>query len=116
MTREQAEKEIRDTFTEVWADGIIKALEQETVSKEVYDHEYFLRKEFELKIDELQRQLEEQAVKAESILDKIRAEIIMYEGDCRLSVDEYPSCKQCTDNVFETIYRIFDKYRGESED
>lgn len=95
---------------------ILELLEQETVSKEVYDHEYFLRKEFELKIDELQRQLEEQAVKAESILDKIRAEIIMYEGDCRLSVDEYPSCKQCTDNVFETIYRIFDKYRGESED
>lgn len=29
MTREQAEKEIRDTFTEVYADGIIKALEQE---------------------------------------------------------------------------------------
>lgn len=31
MTREQAEKEIRDTFTEVWADGIIKALEQEPI-------------------------------------------------------------------------------------
>ena len=29
MTREQAEKEIRDTFTEAWADGIIKALKQE---------------------------------------------------------------------------------------
>lgn len=29
MTREQAEKEIRDNFTEVWADGIIQALEQE---------------------------------------------------------------------------------------
>jgi hypothetical protein len=27
MTREQAEKEIRDNFTEIWADGIIKALE-----------------------------------------------------------------------------------------
>ena len=54
---------------------ILKALEQETVSKESYDHEYFLRKEFELKIDKLQRQLEEQAMKAEPILDKIRAEI-----------------------------------------
>ena len=31
MTREQAEKEIRDTFTEVWANGIIKALEQEPI-------------------------------------------------------------------------------------
>jgi hypothetical protein len=29
MTREEAEKEIRDNFNKVWADGIIKALEQE---------------------------------------------------------------------------------------
>lgn len=49
------------------------------------------------------------------ILDKIRAEIIEYEGDCRLSVDEYPSCKQCTDNVFESIYAILDKCEAESE-
>jgi hypothetical protein len=49
------------------------------------------------------------------ILDKIRAEIIEYEGDCRLSVDEYPSCKQCTDNVFESIYAILDKCKAESE-
>ena len=33
MTREEAEKEIRDNFTEVWADGIIKALEQELSTK-----------------------------------------------------------------------------------
>lgn len=51
----------------------------------------------------------------ESVPDKIRAEIIKYEGDCRLSVDEYPSCKQCTDNVFETIYGFFDKYKSEIE-
>ena len=31
MTREQAEKEIRDGFVKVWAEGIIKALEQEPV-------------------------------------------------------------------------------------
>lgn len=49
------------------------------------------------------------------VLDKIRAEIIKYEGDCRLSVDEYISCKQCTDNVFKTIYGIIDKYKAESE-
>lgn len=49
------------------------------------------------------------------LLDEIRAEIIKYEGNCRLSVDEYPSCKQCTDNVFETIYGFFDKYKSESE-
>lgn len=48
-------------------------------------------------------------------LDKIRADIISYEGDCRLSVDEYPSCKQCTDNVFESIYAILEKYKAESE-
>jgi hypothetical protein len=130
MTREEAIEEVEVAF-DIWEseydtgndwskahkarDMAIKALEQETVSKEAYDHEYFLRKEFELKIDELQRQLEEQAVKAESILDKIRAEIINYEGDCRLSVDEYPSCKQCTDNVFESIYAIIDKCKEESE-
>lgn len=49
------------------------------------------------------------------VLDKIRAEIIKYEGDCQLSVDEYPSCKECTDNMFETIYGILDKYKAESE-
>ena len=49
------------------------------------------------------------------VLDKIIAEIIKYEDDCRLSVDEYPSCKQCTDNTFETIYAILDKYKAESE-
>ena len=50
-----------------------------------------------------------------AMLDKIRADIIKYESDCRLSVDEYPSCKQCTDNVFETIYRIIDRHKAESE-
>lgn len=50
------------------------------------------------------------------VLDKIRAEIVKYEGDCQLSVDEYPSCKQCTDNVFETIYGILDKYNAEQEE
>ena len=49
------------------------------------------------------------------VIDKIRAEIIKYEDDCRLSVDEYPSCKQCTDNTFETIYAILDKYKAESK-
>lgn len=55
------------------------------------------------------------ALEQEPVIDKIRADIIMYEGDCRLSVDEYPSCQQCTDNVFETIYGILDKYKAESE-
>ena len=55
------------------------------------------------------------ALEQEPVIDKIRAEIIKYEGDCRLSVDEHPSCKQCTDNVFETIYGILDKYKAEQE-
>jgi hypothetical protein len=59
--------------------------------------------------------LTEKALEQEPILDKIRAEIGMYEADCRLSGDEYPSCKECTDNVFESIYRIIDKYKEESE-
>jgi hypothetical protein len=46
-----------------WLNENIKALKQETVSRESYEHEYFLRKEFEVKIDKLQRQLEEQIVK-----------------------------------------------------
>ena len=51
----------------------------------------------------------------EPVLDKIRAEIVKYKADCRLSVDEYLSCKQCTDNVFGSIYSILDKYKAEGE-
>lgn len=51
----------------------------------------------------------------EPVLEKVRADIIKYECNCRLSVDEYPTCKQCTDNVFESIYGIIDKYKAESE-
>ena len=55
-----------------------------------------------------------EALKQDSILDQIRAEIAMYEADCRLSGDE-EQCKQCTDNVFGSIYRIIDKYKAEKE-
>jgi hypothetical protein len=56
------------------------------------------------------------ALKQDSILDKIRTDIIKYESDCRLSVDEYPSCKQCNYNMFGSIYAILYKYKAESED
>lgn len=48
-------------------------------------------------------------------LDKIRAEIGMYEADCRLQggTDE---CEKCNSNVFGSIYRIIDKYKAESEE
>ena len=47
-------------------------------------------------------------------LNKIRAEIGMYEADCRLQggTDE---CEKCNSNVFGSIYRIIDKYKAESE-
>ena len=32
------------------------------------------------------------------------------------ALEQEPSCKECTDNVFESIYRIIDKYKIESED
>ena len=49
------------------------------------------------------------------VLDKIKAEIAMYEADCRLQggPDE---CEKCNSNVFGSIYRIIDKYKAGSED
>ncbi len=70
MTREEAIEEVKNYdnypngLSKECRDYIIKALEQETVSKEVYDHEYFLRKEFEMKIAKLEQQ--------EPILDKVK--------------------------------------------
>ena len=45
-------------------------------------------------------------------LDQIKAEIEMYEADCRLQggTDE---CEECNSNVFGSIYRIIDKYKAE---
>lgn len=76
---------------------ILELLEQETVPKEIYDYEYFLRKEFELKIDKLQRQL-----------DKIRTEIKAYADHAK---DE----KQAI--AFKSCLNAIDYYtRAESED
>lgn len=46
-------------------DTAIDELEQETVSKENYDHEYFLRKELELKVERLEEQLARQKAELE---------------------------------------------------
>lgn len=123
MTREEREKAINKimgylaTYLSVEqyaeAEKIIKELRQDTVSRESYEHEYFLRKEFDFKIAKLEKAIE--ALEQEPVLEKVRADIIKYECNCRLSVDEYPTCKQCTDNVFESIYGIIDKYKAESE-
>ena len=101
MTREEAivmQKAMRDNLYETGKDYpyrddmiplmkescdiAIKSLEQESVSREVYDHEYALRKEFEIKAYKLQRQLE----KAEHNIDKIKADIEhLEEGIIRMS-------------------------------
>lgn len=96
----QLEPENEDIFK-----AIIKALEQETVSKESYDHEYFLRKEFELKIARLEHD-------KNKVLDKIRAEIESY----KLSEDELSDMDE--DSVkwgMKIVYDIVDKYRAETE-
>lgn len=51
----------------------------------------------------------------EPILDKIKAEIGMYEADCRLQGGT-DDCEKCNSNIFGSIYRIIDKYRAESEE
>ena len=87
------------------------------ITTQLYDdeHEEYTEKKMSI-IDFVNAFSDEGVTTADDVLDKIRAEIIKYEGNCRLAVDEYPSCKQCTDNVFKSIYGFFDKYRGESED
>ena len=54
----------------------IEELEQETVSKESYDHEYFLRKELDFKVARLEKQIAEQepcedAVSRQAVLDEL---------------------------------------------
>ncbi len=82
-------------------DLAIKALEQETVSKEVYDHEYFLRKEFEMKLAKLEHEKNE-------VIDKIRAEI---EAKCCITVGRENEGAITLHDVF----KIIDKYIGESD-
>ena len=77
---------------------VIKALEQETVSKEVYDHEYFLRKEFEMKIARL-----------EQTFAKIRAEIDV----ARFIDKDTKLCKNANASGLEVAMQIIDKYKNE---
>ena len=103
MTREEAiefgnmwlqlNEDCKNSSTYTFFQMAIKALEQETVSKESYDHEYFLRKELEMKIAKLEHD-------ENKVLDKIRAEIeaLPREG-CWVQ--------------FKNIERIIDKYKAE---
>lgn len=48
----------RSTMVNTALDMAIIVLEQETVPKEYYDYEYFLRKEYEAKIAKLEKSIE----------------------------------------------------------
>lgn len=104
MTREEAIVDIRDNIKPVVGgkslDMAIEALEQETVSRESYEHEYFLRKEFEIKIARLEQQ--------EPILDKIRDEIEELKPN-------NPNFKGYFEQnvALNKALDIIDKYRGE---
>ncbi len=76
---------------------IIKDLEQETVSKESYDHEYFLRNELEMKIARLEQH--------KPVLDKIRAEIEKW----------HKGGTNWSDLRLMKIEDIFNEYKAESE-
>lgn len=115
MTREEAIKVIRKMLActdltyraNLNADMVsachlaIEALEQETVSKESYDHEYFLRKEFEIKIARLEHD-------KNVVLDKIRAEIDGLKKDSLISWAS-------SEMIISTILNIIDKYKAEQE-
>lgn len=76
MTKEQAEKEIRDTFTEVWADGIIKALEQESIDYKT-QYENYLKKS-----GVIISQLRADRDRLQYAFDKLRAEITTLQNRC----------------------------------
>lgn len=104
MTREKAIKEyvtpaLKHTWNEKINKEVLEALEQETVSKESYDHEYFLRKEFEIKITKL-----------ESVLDKIRAEIKQLPTYDIFTYENYLASEFKHD-----VLDVIDKYKAESE-
>ena len=77
-------KEIQTKTAEA-LDLAIKALEQETVSKESYDHEYFLRKELEMNIEKIRAEIEEHA-KINQNLNTDRARALCW---CLDVIDKY---------------------------
>lgn len=77
MTREQAEKEIRDNFTEVWADGIIKALEQKNITWIVGNDNVQIAVR-NMPVDMMQKINAIISNKQETVLDKIREQMKDY--------------------------------------
>lgn len=89
----------------LYLDMAIKALEQETVSRESYDHEYFLRKELELKVAKLEKQIAEQESKTEWIPV---SECLPEEKENPITMDfyEYP-CTVKFGDVYDVRYYKF---------
>lgn len=83
----------------------IKSLEQESVSREVYDNEFALRKEFDMKAYKLQRQLE----KAEHNIDKIIAEIEQIE------INGHIRDVECFRAGINVALNVINKYKAGNE-
>lgn len=101
-------------------DMAINSVKQETVSRESYDNEFVLRKEFEVKAYKLQRQLE----KVEHNLDKIRAEIMgkIEQEEFARSIFRHEEkdtfkAEQCTGSImaYNNVIKLIDKYKAGSE-
>ena len=86
-------------------DMAIKALEQETVSRESYEHEYFLRKELESRVVILEKQIAEQEPKTEWIPV---SECLPEEKENPITMDfyEYP-CTVKFGDVYDVRYYKF---------
>lgn len=54
------------------------------------------------------KQEEVQAISIDKV-KKAREEILQCKSNCEMSIDEYPSCRECTDNTFDCILSSIDK-------
>ena len=84
-------------------DLAIEALGQETVSRESYDHEFFLRKEFEVKIAKLEKTIEslrqepcEDAISRSGTIKYLNDNMVWYDGYGELA-DSDEKLKAITD-------------------
>lgn len=82
-----------------WLEENVKALEQETTSRESYEHEYFLRKEYEIK-----------TAKAESVLNKVRDELYDLADS-----DAYGDYQQGFNFGLMRAAQIIDKYKAKGD-
>lgn len=87
---------------------IVKELEKETVSRESYDHEYFLRKELSFKVYKLDRLLEQSDLAFSKIKTKLRSP----RGVCDyLIVDEIEKIINEYDEIVMKIFNFIERKR-----